>query len=89
MGKKDNIRKEKSINLEDGRMKKRRQFDSEDKKKDSREFEHFENEISNNEVGEDATQYGEFVSSYFAWIPLPKQKERADELDKMTKKSKE
>ena len=89
MGKKDNIRKEKSINLEDGRMKERRQFDSEDKKKDSREFEHFENEISNNEVGEDATQYGEFVSSYFAWIPLPKQKERAEELDKMTKKSKE
>ena len=89
MGKKDNIRKEKSINLEDDRMKVRRQFDSEDKKKDSREFEHFENEISNNEVGEDATQYGEFVSSYFAWIPLPKQKERAEELDKMTKKSKE
>lgn len=89
MGKKDNIRKEKSINLEDDRMKERRQFDSEDKKKDSREFEHFENEISNNEVGEDATQYGEFVSSYFAWIPLPKQKEKAEELDKMTKKSKE
>lgn len=89
MGKKDNIRKEKSINLEEDRMKERRQFDSEDKKKDSREFEHFENEISNNEVGEDATQYGEFVSSYFAWIPLPKQKERAEELDKMTKKSKE
>ena len=37
------------------------------------------------EVGEDATQYGEFVSSYFAWIPLPKQKERAEELEKMTK----
>ena len=89
MGKKDNIRKEKSINLEEDRMKERRQFDSEDKKKDSREFEHFENEICNNEVGEDATQYGEFVSSYFAWIPLPKQKERAEELDKMTKKSKE
>ena len=26
---------------------------------------------SHPEVGEDATQYGEFVSSYFAWIPLP------------------
>ena len=37
---------------------------------------------------EDVTQYGEFVSSYFAWIPLPKQKERADELDKITKKDK-
>lgn len=39
----------------------------------------------NIEVGEDATKYGEFVSSYFAWIPLPEQKERAKELDNMTK----
>ena len=38
------------------------------------------------EVGEDATQYGEFVSSYFAWVPLPKQKEKAEEMSKMTKK---
>lgn len=49
-----------------------------------------ENDEDNvNEVGEDATKYGEFVSSYFAWIPLPKQKERANELDKMTKKNQE
>ena len=41
------------------------------------------------EVGEDATQYGEFVSTYFAWIPLPDQKEKADEMAKMTKKSKQ
>ena len=38
------------------------------------------------EVGEDATQYGEFVSSYFAWVPLPKQKEKAKEMSEMTKK---
>lgn len=38
------------------------------------------------EVGEDATQFGEFVSSYFAWVPLPEQKEKADEMAKMTKK---
>ena len=38
------------------------------------------------EVGEDSTKYGEFVSSYFAWIPLPKQKEKAEEMQKMTKK---
>lgn len=88
MGKKDNVKKEKSSNLEDDRMREKRQFNLEDKKKDSKEFEHFESEIFNNEVGEDATQYGEFVSSYFAWIPLPKQKERADELDKITKKDK-
>ena len=38
------------------------------------------------ENGEDATQYGEFVSSYFAWIPLTEQKEKADELAEKTKK---
>ncbi len=37
------------------------------------------------EVGEDATKYGEFVSSYFAWIPLNKQKEKAEELQNITK----
>lgn len=40
------------------------------------------------EVGEDATQFGEFVSSYFAWVPLPEQKEKANEMAKMTKKEK-
>ncbi len=37
------------------------------------------------EVGEDSTKYGEFISSYFAWISLPNQKERAEELNQMTK----
>lgn len=37
------------------------------------------------EVGEDTTKYGEFVSSYFAWVSLPMQKERVEELEKMTK----
>ena len=45
-------------------------------------------EISMNEVGEDNTKYGEFVSTYFAWIPLSKQKERAKEMEEMTKKDK-
>lgn len=40
------------------------------------------------EVGEDYTKYGEFVSSYFAWISLPKQKEKAEELQRMTKEDK-
>ena len=40
------------------------------------------------EVGEDATQFGEFVSSYFVWVPLPEQKEKADEMANMTKKEK-
>lgn len=41
------------------------------------------------EVGEDATQYGEFVSTYFAWVPLPDQKEKEEEMNRMTKKNKE
>ena len=30
----------------------------------------------------------EFVSSYFAWIPLPSQKEKAKKMVNMTKKEK-
>ena len=37
------------------------------------------------EVGEDTTKYGEFISSYFAWVPLPEQKEKAKEMEKMTR----
>lgn len=40
------------------------------------------------EVGEDSTKYGEFVSSYFAWISLPEQKEKAKRLQEITKKDK-
>ena len=42
-------------------------------------------EYSKPEVGEDATKYGEFVSSYFAWVSLPQQKEKVEELQNMTK----
>ena len=38
------------------------------------------------EVGEDSTKYGEFISSYFAWISLPEQKEKAKWLENITKK---
>lgn len=37
-------------------------------------------------IEEDATNYGEFVTSYFAWVPLPIQKEKAEEMENMTKK---
>lgn len=43
-------------------------------------------EISVSEVGEDSTKYGEFISSYFAWVSLPEQKDRGNELENMTKK---
>ena len=37
------------------------------------------------EVGEDGTKYGEFISSYFAWVSLPEQKEKVEELQDITK----
>ena len=57
---------------------------------DKNSNEDFEHRVNGNleekyEVGEDSTKYGEFISSYFAWISLPNQKERAEELNNMTK----
>ena len=40
------------------------------------------------EVGEDATKYGELISSYFAWVSLPQQKENVERLEKITKNNK-
>lgn len=34
----------------------------------------------------DITKYGEFVSSYFAWLTLDEQKETANKLENITKK---
>ena len=41
---------------------------------------------SSEEVGEDTTKYGEFISSYFAWVSLPDQKEKVEELENENKK---
>lgn len=41
--------------------------------------------INKEEHEEDVTKYGEFVTSYFAWLPPEKQKKRAKEIDDMTK----
>ena len=41
--------------------------------------------INKEEYEEDVTKYGEFVTSYFAWLPPEKQKKRAKEIDDMTK----
>mgnify|MGYP005808899099 FL=1 len=56
--------------------------------KEEKEFEQKIKEEFGAEVGEDATQYGEFISSYFAWVPLEKQKEKVERLQKITKKKK-
>ncbi len=37
------------------------------------------------DLAEDTTMFGEFVCSFHKWVPLSKQKDVADELDKMTK----
>lgn len=47
---------------------------------DNKEFEKREKE--------DATKYGEFVSSYFNWITPQKQKEVVDKLENITKERK-
>ncbi len=38
---------------------------------------------------EDSTKYGEFISSYFAWLSLEEQKKRTEELSNITKKDEE
>lgn len=42
--------------------------------------------IGNVEEVEDVTKYGEFVSSYFAWLTLEHQKENAEKMEEITKK---
>ena len=37
------------------------------------------------EIGDDSTKYGEFISSYFAWITPEEQKRKVDKLQNMTK----
>lgn len=48
----------------------------------------FKEEKINNygEEIEDTTMYGEFITSYFAWVPLSKQKEKVEELENITNK---
>ena len=41
------------------------------------------------EIGEDATKYGEFISSYFAWLSPEEQKKKAQELQNITDDKKE
>ncbi len=43
-------------------------------------------EIGNIEENEDVTKYGEFVSSYFAWLTLEQQKRKTRDMENMTDK---
>lgn len=38
---------------------------------------------------EDTTKYGEFISSYFGWMTLNEQKQKAKKLQNMTEKDDE
>ncbi len=40
------------------------------------------------ENGEDVTKYGEFISTYFAWVAPEKQKDVVKKLENMTKSEK-
>lgn len=68
------------------RPKKERECLFEMDKKISKEEKKKQVEYGIAEVGEDATKYGEFISSYFAWVSLPEQKEKVEELQNITKK---
>ena len=57
-------------------------IDKKDPKTEKKEEEYHLEELIN---GEETTKYGEFISSYFAWVGLNKQKTRAEELNEMTK----
>ena len=46
-------------------------------------------EDKNKRENEDATQYGEFIPSFFAWKTLKEQKEVADKLANITDEEKE
>ena len=54
-------------------------------KKQKKEEKEKQVEFGVSEVGEDATKYGEFMSTYFAWVSLPEQKEKVEKLQKITK----
>lgn len=41
--------------------------------------------MSKQDKKENTTKYGEEVCTEFVWLPLDKQKEKADRLDKITK----
>lgn len=45
-------------------------------------------DFNNTELSEDSTQYGEFISSFFSWIPRTEQKERAERLENLGKDKK-
>ena len=79
MNKKDNVG-----NLKNNQEAKKIEMENNKKAQTSQ----MKEEIGDLEIFEDVTKYGEFVSSYFAWLTLEKQKQKADEMESMTEKNK-
>ena len=46
---------------------------------------HINDFTNSKEIGEDATQYGEFISSFFGWVSPEEQKEQVNKLENITK----
>lgn len=57
-------------------------------KKNKREEKEKQIEAGVQEIGENSSKYGEFMSSYFSWISLSQQKDRTEELEDITKNKK-
>lgn len=53
--------------------------------KENKKINQKENQEEKTIKEENATKYGEFVCTQFAWLPIDKQKEKTNEMDKMTK----
>ena len=79
------MKKEKNEKVDRNKTKKMSDVQNQEKIDSNIEKERKEQiNFANSEIGEDVTMYGEFISTYFAWVPPTKQKERAKELQNMT-----
>lgn len=47
-----------------------------------------EKNLDSKEYGEDASKYGEFILTYFAWLTPEEQKQKTEKLQKITKNNK-
>ena len=85
MKKNINNKKDKSVN----QFKNNEKNNSKNQLKNNKEeINHINDFTSSKEIGEDATQYGEFMSSFFGWVSQDKQKEQTHKLENITKDNK-
>lgn len=73
-------KKDKASNLKNSSINKKIEMQNNHKAQTAK----MKEEISQMEETEDVTKYGEFVSSYFAWLTLEKQKQKAKDMEKLT-----